>query len=80
MNWRTDVKKWFHSLTIWWSGALAVAGVFLAFAEMQFKLIEPYLGKWGPATLFAIGLVNVWLRLRTASAIAGTKAAGKASP
>lgn len=75
MNWQTDVKKWFHSMTIWWSGALTVIGAVLALVETQFKLIEPYLGKWSGAALMAIGIVNLLLRLRTASAIAGTKAA-----
>lgn len=80
MNWKTDVKRWFQSLSVWWANALIFLGAALQLAETQFNLVSPYLGKWSGATLFAIGLVNLWLRLRTATAIAGTKAAGKSPP
>lgn len=75
MNWQTDVKKWFRSLTVWWSGALTFIGLALEFIQVQFGLVSPYLGKWSGATLMAIGLVNLWLRTQTSKPLAGTKAA-----
>lgn len=75
MNWRTDVKKWIHSLSVWWASALLFIGSALELVQAQFGLISPYLGKWSGAALMGIGLVNLWLRARTSKPLAGTKAA-----
>lgn len=77
MNWQTDVKQWFHSLSVWWAGVQVFIGLALALVESQFHLVSPYLGKWSGAVLMGLGLVNLWLRLRTSKPIAGTKAAQK---
>lgn len=72
---KLNVKKWFHSLSVWFANAQIFIGLGLLLIEQQFNLIAPYLGEWSGAVLMAIGLVNLWLRFRTNSAIAGTKAA-----
>ena len=77
MNWKSDVKQWFRSLSVWWAGVQVFIGLALLLLEQQFKLIEPYLGEWSGAILMGLGIVNLWLRLRTSTAIAGTKAAQK---
>lgn len=59
------MKKWYHSRTLRLQAFTAV----LAMAELQFNLLETYLGEHYNAVYFLIVLANVYLRFDTSQAI-----------
>lgn len=77
MSWKDDAKRWWRSLTIWFSGFLIALGAVVEYVNASSGLLAPYFGKWGGLVTLGIGVLNVLLRLRTAQPIAGTKAASR---
>jgi hypothetical protein len=69
MTFADDAKRWFNSVTIWFSAALVVAGAVVEYLNTVAPELTPYFGKWGPLATVTIGVLNVLLRLRTSKPI-----------
>jgi len=63
------IKRWWQSRTVWWGMALASLGAVVQYLDTAGSLLAPYLGQWAGLVAIVIGVVNVLLRLRTATAI-----------
>jgi hypothetical protein len=64
------MKHWLQSKTIWFNAVIAC----LAAAEASFSMLKPYLGEstYGVA-LFAVTIINVYLRCITSKPLASQK-------
>lgn len=76
MTFADDVKRWWHSLTIWFGSFLVVLGAVIEYVNASSGLLAPYFGKWGGLVTLAIGVLSVLLRLRTTMAIGKPKTGG----
>lgn len=72
-----NIKKYWHSATIWAGKVMAVAGTVLQEVSKSSDDIRAALGQYGGAVVAGIGVAVILLRLKTKSAIAGTPAAKK---
>jgi hypothetical protein len=68
----TGIKRWWHSFTIWFGNAMAVAGTVIQQIDAQSSDLREALGHYGGAVIAALGIAVILLRLKTGAAIAGT--------
>jgi membrane protein DedA with SNARE-associated domain len=71
----SGIKKWWHSFTIWFGNAMAVAGTVIQQIDTSSSDLRAALGHYGGAVIAALGVAVILLRLKTKSAVAGTPAA-----
>ena len=62
---KAQAKPVSQSKTIWFGGALIVAGAVVTYLDANSGMLAPYFGKWGGLATAAIGVANVLLRLAT---------------
>jgi hypothetical protein len=74
------IKKWWHSFTIWFGNAMAVAGTVIQQIDTQSSDLRNALGHYGGAVIAALGVAVILLRLKTGAAIAGTPIAKAQQP
>jgi hypothetical protein len=65
MTFADDAKRWWQSVTIWFSAALVIAGGLVEYLNSTMPELTPYFGKWGGLATVTVGVLNVLLRYRT---------------
>lgn len=78
METMSGIKGWWRSVTIWFGNVAAIGGAVLQELSNSSEDIRSALGEYGGAIVAGIGVTALILRLRTKSAIKGTKAGKKA--
>lgn len=73
-----NVKSWSHSRTILLNAVLLLIGLTLEMVVATQPDLSPLVGRHAGLVLIAAAILNKWLRLLTATPIAGTVAAAEA--
>jgi hypothetical protein len=76
----SGIKRWWHSFTIWFGNACAVAGTVIQQIDTSSSDLRAALGHYGGAVIAALGVAVILLRLKTGAAIAGTPIAKSQDP